>query len=260
MKIHHHLFNENTVAGHPVGHWIFAGRWHLWFDRKDFFLEWNLLRKARSCALSIDWGHGDSDDGIMLQIAVPWLFQVFVGFDGILPKFIARGKPWDYWPRETGVKVHHGSVWVSFFAKTMSWSRGDPWYSKQLTLHVSDWILGRPKYTEDTDATSWRPIVVPMPEKSYRGQVRFFTSVWKRRFYTRRIRRCEVKMDEGVPFPGKGESSWDCGEDASHGMVCPASEMHEAIAEMVSHVMRRRCHYGNGINWLPQSVMLKKEA
>lgn len=56
---------------------------------------------------------------------------------------------------------------------------------------------------------------------------------------------------EPVPVPGKGENSWDCGENATYGMSCAADTIEEAIGKFVSSTLRTRTRYG-GQNWTPK--------
>jgi hypothetical protein len=68
----------------------------------------------------------------------------------------------------------------------------------------------------------------------------------------RRI-RAKITPDTPIPFPGKGENSWDCGEDATHSMTCNATNEQEAVAKLVASVLNDRYRHG-GKNWRPAAV------
>jgi hypothetical protein len=54
-----------------------------------------------------------------------------------------------------------------------------------------------------------------------------------------------VKLDipGGIPHNGKGENSWDCGDDGLWG--CGGDTVEEAIGHAVSSVLRSRRRYGH---------------
>lgn len=53
---------------------------------------------------------------------------------------------------------------------------------------------------------------------------------------------------EQIPVPGKGENSWDCGEDATYAFSCMADSVEDGIASLVRSILVRRRKYG-GRNW-----------
>jgi len=237
----YHSCNENTFKDKPVGSILFAGRNWLTIKKRTFHSEWYLLHKATSnLACKIEWGSGDGNDGIMLHIAIPKLFSFYVSIDRIFGRIFYHPNE----PRETGFSFHHGAFYFYPFSKVNSWTRNDNWFSKYHSLDIVDFICGRNRYTEE-DVTPWSDIVVAMPEGNYKGKIKLYTGTWKNRFRTLRIRRAEIEMEEGIPFPGKGENSWDCGEDCTWGMTCPANTEYEAIASLIQSVLRNRRVYGS---------------
>ena len=103
-----------------------------------------------------------------------------------------------------------------------------------------------------TPFSSTVPTVVPMPERAYPASVKLFESTWKRpRWFASRMVRAEVKIEKGIPFPGKGENSYDCGDDALFGLTCKADTVEQAIAETVESALRNRRRYGGSVDWQP---------
>lgn len=190
----------------------------------------------------------DTTESHNAQVAfgVPWLFALYISFT--IP-FLARHfvhrvtgkkiKPpypegWDHteydlrgplyggaWPREWGLGVdlsteHIGgpSLHWSIGTTKHQWSRGD-WSGSWQPL---DTILGRHVYTSDVFYAADDKVV--MPEGAYPCTVEISLDRWKRPRWPRPLTlvRYSVHMAEGhgVPFPGKGENSWDCGTDRRH--------------------------------------------
>jgi hypothetical protein len=167
-------------------------------------------------------------------------------------------KPHEFWitnGREIGWQFFSGTFWLRLWHDPME-SRcgpnGDPWWW-EMRVNIPDLLLGRNKYSDEVLET--REIVVPMPEGSYTGRCTMKLETWKRpRWFAKRLVRAHIDMNEGqqIPFPGKGEDSWNCGEDATFGLCTPARDVVEATAHLFQSVMRDRARYGNGFNWRPQ--------
>lgn len=224
----------------------------------EFGGEWYFFHKANAnFALKMEFGHGDGDDGLMFHAAIPYLFSIFFSIDGIFGK-IFHGKRE---PREIGVAYHSESFWIYPFSKTMSWSSRDPWWCKSHSFSPYEFIFGRNTYSEENDL-GWKPVEITMPEGKYKGKIRLYTGSWKNRIRTLRIPRAEIEMEEGIPFPGKGENSWDCGEDASFGITCPAKTEAEAICKMIENVLSNRRNYGSReclFNYVPERKYVRNE-
>jgi len=241
MKFYYHSCNENTFKDKVVGSILFAGRNWLRWGKLSFHSEWYFFHKCRSHpALKMEFGCGDGDDGIMFHAAIPYFFSVFISFDRVFGKLF-HGKTET---RENGIAYHNGSFWFYPFSKTMSLCNRDPWWRKSHSFSPVEFICGRDNYSEEDDR-GWQDIEITMPEGKYKGKLRLYTGAWKNRFRTNRIARAEIDMEEGIPFPGKGENSWDCDEDATFGLTCPARDEAEAISAMIKHVLSCRRRYGS---------------
>lgn len=240
MRISQLYSNENQFAGKVIGSGFWSGRWWLHLGNKTLNAEWSFLHRANnSLSLNVEWGYGDGDDGIMFHAAIPKLFSVFISFSGIFGKLFRYPNE----PRETGFFFHDGTLFIHPFSKVNSWHSKDKWWSKGFSFTLSEFLFGRWNYSEENDR-GWQDIEITMPEGKYKGKLRLYTGKWKNRFWSKRIQRAEIEMEEGIPYPGKGENSWDCGEDASYGITCPAVDEADAIAEMIKHVLSCRRKYG----------------
>lgn len=130
-----------------------------------------------------------------------------------------------------------------FGGSKMEWSSKTPkWKDGHFSL--TDFVFGKREYTEGEP--DLYKVQIPMPEGPYEATVELRNDTWKRaRSSAHVIRRAHITVPVGIPFPGKGESEWDCGEDACYGLTCPAATVEEAIAAMVRTVFRSRRKYGS---------------
>jgi hypothetical protein len=92
-------------------------------------------------------------------------------------------------------------------------------------------------------------IMVPMPEGPYPARVEFERRTWRRKRWpwwplTKTQSGSWVNCKIGIPFEGKGENSWDCGEDAVY--ACGSSETTTwgAAAHYTKTVLQNRERYG----------------
>lgn len=133
------------------------------------------------------------------------------------------------------------------------WRRADPWWKKDISLRIVDWLIGRSRC--ETIAGESHEVVVPMPEGSYRATVQHETRIWRRRWYWPESRRDSVYLDipRGIPFAGKGESAWDCGDDGLFGISGDSVE--DAVSSAVRSVMRSRRKYGHDSNGTGRTVV-----
>ncbi len=146
--------------------------------------------------------------------------------------------------RETGFSIHNWKIWFNFWQPTMEWKSRTPWY-RSFAFDPIDFLLGRHKYSEKLRYKEC--VLVPMPEKTYKGHVKIFESSWKRPLwpFTKRIIRSTIKVPEGLPHAGKGENSWDCGDDATFSLTSCAATPNKAVEALIKCETRDRKRYGN---------------
>lgn len=207
-------------------------------DRLRFRFEWHLL--SRSCGVSVE-----VDEELKMHFAVP---PCSFWFSVEAPRFSRKyGEG-----RELRLDVHDWALWWNVWTDTNGWSSKTPRY-RNGSFHVLDFLLGKHKHSERSLEEC--DVEVPMPERCYHGKAVLSEATWKRaRWFPRRLIRVDIKMHEGeqVPFPGKGENSWDCGEDASYGFCCPARSVEVGVAKLVESVLTSRRRHG-GRGWRPQA-------
>lgn len=124
--------------------------------------------------------------------------------------------------RTTGVMWCEGTV-VTYAWANGDWSRNDarraPWHGNGWAWHldVVRWIFGREVRRARIVAEGATSIA--MPEGSYPATYTIeAVEVSRPRARTTRHWCGNVEVPDGIPFPGKGENSYDCGEDAAYGL------------------------------------------
>lgn len=227
----------------------------IWFHKSnDDYRYW--LHFGNSHCLSLELagfrskvgiGISEYDDRLTLHITI--FFSIYLSTTW--PRWIVK-KMQD---REIAIDFHDGNLWIKPFSDTMGWRRSDPWWKRGITLHIQDWLLGKAKYS--FRELSQHKVNIDMPEKVYEATIKLTEDTWKKRWYWPRyvLKRARIEVEGGIPVPGKGENSWDCGEDATHGLTCPANNLDEAIAAIKKSVTERRLRYG-GTNWKPENKTL----
>lgn len=251
----------------PRGRWVFP---------TELSLEWVFGRKAHSMGFYFETGSSSLRwhvgiwklFGLYGKISQPWLGKllfVYAESPGIPSREVSRvgsdasgpGRRLTVlrsWTEHDIVNVSwvEGSLYWSFFHPTYEWTSGTPWW-RHHCFHVSDWVLGRSKYS--TVTLERREVAVPLPEGSYPATARLELSSWKRRFSTLRQFSVVVDLpdDRPVPVPGKGENSWDCGDDAIYSWSGRARTIEEGVGRLVTQVLSTRVRYG-GPSWAPSGV------
>ncbi len=234
------------------------GRASLWLDESSnrvAGLEWHI--PTRSFGTRISVGHDDSPFnaslstlifGLYASVDAPWLR---IARDKIL-KWLPSDMGRNYSGRKFSVSVHDFAVWWSLGVDDMGWTSKRPRW-RDGCWHPLGHLMrqGEPREVEE------RAVLVPMPERSYRASARLEQTRWGftklPRFFDRIDYHVDLKMAEGeqIPFPGKGESAHDCGDDAAFGIYGPARTIEDGVGRMVASVMRSRVRHG-GTNWQPE--------
>lgn len=153
---------------------------------------------------------------------------------------------------------------------TIGWDR-QPSISWRLHVDRNGWSSDRPKWRDgswyplghhqrqgDLSPLEVAPVEIKMPERVYKGIARRSRGrmgiTGLPRFLDRDFSTVEIEMLEGeqVPFPGKGENSWDCGEDATYSSSGPYKTIAEAVRSFEESTLKRRLRHG-GPGWRPEA-------
>lgn len=226
-----------------------GGRVRVQRQAQGLALEYSALGRGR---LQFGLTFGANDDGrdLLVTLGLPWLMTLYVTLVGVFPR---RWFLWDVergQDREISVGWHDDRlrycIWVGSMA---SWSRRAPWcrWWRQGSLVPLDLIFGRERcktvLLAENIATR-----VPMPEAVYPAVAKVEAYTWTRPrwpFWPLSRTRVSAWLDipKGIPHAGKGENSWDCGDDGLFGIG--GDSVDAAIANAQSSVTRDRKRYGS---------------
>jgi hypothetical protein len=200
------------------------------------------------CHASVDV----DDEGWSWSLAFP-PFAIFIGFDGF-PSWKPQEKhifTWDHnrevWltdQRECKVSIHDWTIRFIPWGRSMEWRTADPWWVRGVSLNLPDLLLGKTRYQTVT-LKAGIPVKVPMPEGVYAGTAKIERATWKRPLWFARHRVSTwIDVPKGVPFQGKGENSWDCGDDGLFGCGVSGESVERAVGHYVESVLTSRRRYG----------------
>lgn len=231
-RVYFHSQNLNEKRDGRVG-WPWHGRCWLNTPIGTFRFSWNLW--TNFCGVAADV---EQEDGLTLHAALP-PFSFWLGLP--VPRRIHERFGW------RGVvlfslKVHDRALWWQFGGNNMEWSSTTPRW-KHGCFHFDDFLLGQQKFSERVLST--HEVLIPMPEGPYQAKLKLEECEWKRPRWPWPIRRrtAQVEIPVGIPHQGKGENSWDCGEDALFGLSCEAWTVDEAISKTVASALKSRRKY-----------------
>lgn len=133
---------------------------------------------------------------------------------------------------------------------------GEDYGWREGTIFLQNIIFGdlQSEFVKDSEPS---PISISMPEGVYPAFYQYESVVHNRKRWLKSISfpRTEITFDSskfegnvGIPYPGKGENSWDCGDDATFSFGCPNHSYTIAIHNLTEYVMKKR---RNNKNWRP---------
>lgn len=143
--------------------------------------------------------------------------------------------------------IHDGTIWLNLGHDQMSSSSRDPFIARTHSFSPLDFLFGRMRY--ECEIRESFDVQIPMPEANYPAKVTFETRTWWRPRWPHwplKIVRddCDTQIPGGIPFEGKGENSWDCGEDGVYGSGSTGHDIPDAISSVVKTVLEYRARYG----------------
>lgn len=178
---------------------------------------------------------------LSLTVTPPWPWRAGWGF----MRSTGAGIAWDG-------DIGGGSLRV--WAEVGHDDSGPGRRGRRWSVDLVDVVLGHAKYEQVEHGVS--PVMVEMPEGFYDARVTIARVRWKRpRWFARWYWRNSIEIAQGgLPFPGKGENSWDCDDDATHAVTFavtrePASA-YKTAHDAAMDALRTRAKRG-GLNWKP---------
>lgn len=147
----------------------------------------------------------------------------------------------DFKPFIFKYEIHNGLHW-----RPNNWRYG--------YLEVRTFLLGHPVYSLEELKTGHT--FVDMPEKKYAAYYKILNRCWKypRWPWIKKQKCIEIEIPGGIPVPGKGENSYDCGDDAIFSSSFALGEdegLQTGLDRVAMDVMKTRQKYAS-LNWKPE--------
>lgn len=235
-------------------------------------------------------GYGEREFGVRVRSG---RLEVYAGVDphgGESNRLYARRRnpvEWFRGVRETGQLRRPGEVQRERPEKgSLRWKllRYRGWlpergFRVRIRLDIHNLVLGRPRRlsVEDVTQERWRnragfrwggdpprpyvEIMVPMPEGNYPASVTLERSTWGRKRWPwgRKVQySTDLEIPGGIPHPGKGENSWDCGDDGLYSIYAPVRQGVQGLGDpqlaaidAAQSVLMSRVKYGRGFDYVP---------
>lgn len=196
----------------------------------------------------------EQGEGLQFKISLPLIGCGFFKINSkLISKLCKKLTPDNgyesYGPWETEFRISNWQFsWSPWVPQTIVYGKhsGKPWWMRSRYLDLKDLIFGRMNCVVETNSEP-QEVEIPMFEKTYKGTVKFETRIWFRKrlpFWKLERKYTEFETTTGIPFPGKGENSWDCGMDGLYGTSCEGHDVEKCIGTVVESVLRYRKRYG----------------
>ena len=230
-----------------------------WLFLKDtiFNVEWEVWSKR----FGITLGLGYYDCALSFSLSL-WFFSFHWHVDNhkleswIRHKIKRPGETYGN-GRAIGVTVHNWAIWVNLWQDPMETRSSDPkWWA--FNIDIQKLLIGKAKYTEEVLSQGNTDVI--MPENRYPAKFSIIRQTWTytRWFFAKQRDFMKLEMEgKGIPIPGKGENSYDCGDDAIRGASTPVDFDHPnftlkyALEDFAFSVLRTRAKYAS-LDWRPR--------
>lgn len=270
MRFHHYHRGENGSA--------ISGAWSLYASGGGTrFKGWYSVLPGRR-----EWGNyaeveialGGEDNMLQAGARLPLLGCCYVGVR--VPRKLTDG--WIYQRREWTLRIGYIGSWLELLlayddsardmasyyrglrerGEEVNWSRLATWPGVRLTLRprLLDRIFGRHTRLVEETVKDNVPCVVALPEGNYPATAKVTREVRGRKRWKpgqKSSHSTWVEVEGGIPFPGKGENSWDCEDDAIYAGGENGDSVGAACGKLAASVMRNRERYGSGLSWVPDA-------
>lgn len=217
-----------------------------WWDYKETLnVEWNIGRLR----LRLDFGaQADSEQTVS--------FAFGLGFAGIhlhldslrLSRWIASVTKNRSYERKFSFYWFESALWLQLWGSEFESSRSDPWWRKMHAFRFDDFFLGQTDYSK---VELWsKPVSFEMDGKKYLCKATGEKCTWKRPRWFADVREYidisfNADMCHPPQFAGKGENSWDCGDEGIWGTSFQTNNVEDAIEQYKQCVIGYRKRYGN---------------
>lgn len=249
--------------------WIFLTRDEDYHgpNERTIEIELDLFNRQAQWVLGLHAGPvlgRDDDERVMLHVALPLLGQVFLSFRG--PPVPAMKEGHEFEARFSFVDPTLVASLTAHGDGSGGWRRDDPWWKRGVQLDLVELVFGRQETFTKKRSLGW--VDVPMLEGTYKAKVYrvTYTHVRPRWPFLTRHALYDFRRFKGpnggksIPFPGKGDNSWDCGMDGLFGISVPIrGSLQDAVGYVVGKVLETRVERAGEASWTPPAKKTKKK-
>lgn len=201
--------------------------------------------------LGFHFGTSDMNGDFSLSVGL-WFASVYTHFGGYKSRK-NRELSLCYYPDAEGIGGDFGYFSWRVWTDPHSWRSSTPRWREGM-WHIAESVFGQHRYSDELLGDT-QTATVKMPEASYTVKCTPKRSMWTwPRFKKPMVKNyMEVEAESGIPVPGKGENSWDCGDDAIFSTAFETDSVEEAARLFGERAMQRRKKYANA-NWRPSTA------
>lgn len=153
--------------------------------------------------------------------------------------------------RSIGVSLMDGHLSWSLWSNPDHWVQGTPAW-RDGGCELADCFLGQ--RSVEYEVLDHKTVWIPMVERAYQAiaVVKDHRTKWPLWPWAKVVRIVNIDMCDGepIPIPGKGENSYDQGDDAMWGMSVAAPSIEAAIGKVVTSILETRRQRG-WLEWEP---------
>lgn len=194
----------------------------------------------------------DFEETISFNLHIPLLFSFYISLDtGYFcnKKWFKKIIGYKYGNRRTGIRIFDWSIWFNFWlGEDNCGTMKEKWRGYEDVFHITDFFLGKIKYSKKEIETGEVSFTMPA---GFGYEEAYYDGKWKKelfirnrpRWFTDSNFRYEVEVEEGVPFPGKGTTGYNCEEDAMFSSSGVYENEHKAVDGFIKNVLSNRKHY-----------------
>lgn len=223
-----------------------AGKLSVWFFQNHIGFQWYFGNQAKF--MHAGFTIGNDEEQFQCSLALYRVFAIYFTIDRIFTrkfydKWFHKNKLWS--GLTTDIRFFDYTIWVSSFMDESGHTSMDinKWFQFEFNIDFRDLLFGKFK----TKSYKTKPIAVEIeitPNEKYIGTYIFKTIVRRRkRWFTEVYKRIEIEVEEGIPYPGKGTSSYNCGDDAVFSFSTPGESVKHCIDELRKDVLWLRKNY-----------------
>ena len=221
-------------------------RYWLHWGKSVWHYEGYLGKRANHTMIGATLGGEEND--CTINFGIKGLFVFYFGVEDLFPRKIMRKL------FGTDGRTYEMSFFGEYFCFDFhrdEYGYSDKWKGIHWMYNWKEKLFGKWEYK--SELIDKKRVLVPMPEGNYPATVEISNvSRGYKRSKKQLTNNYQIDLDIPIPYEGKGENGWDCGEDGTYSSNMVADSLEEAIQKLVDSSLKYRIRYG-GENWKPKN-------